>query len=152
MFYNLVLKENINNIPTDLSSYDNVIFAIEEKLNPEEFEILNKADIPICNYKNINYVIKEILKTDTLKLRTNQNISQETLIEILNKMGYKQSNDIIEKNSYQIRGNIVDINCNTPVRVEIEDGKIESIRTFDPQTLLSIKKINSTKIYGNNNP
>ncbi|MCS7243506.1 MAG: DEAD/DEAH box helicase [Candidatus Calescibacterium sp.] len=147
MFYNLVLKENLNKIPTD---YDNIIFIIEEKLNPEELETLNKSDIPICNYKNIDYVIREIIKTDTLTLKVNQNISQETLIQILNRMGYKQSNDTIEKNSYQIRGNIIDINCNTPVRVEIEDDKIESIRTFDPHTLLSIKKINSIKIYGNN--
>lgn len=144
MFYNILLQENP--IP---SSSDNTILIIEEDLNPEELEIINKSqqNLFISDHRNISEIIKKILEVDFLLLKVNQQITQEEILENLNNLGYKQSTDIIEKYSYQVRGNIIDIHSNTPVRIELEDNKIESIRIFNPENLLSIKKVNSAKIY-----
>ena len=60
--------------------------------------------------------------------------------------GYRRSETVIEVGEYAIRGGIIDIfssNYDCPIRIDLIDNKISSIRLFDPLTQISLKKIDS---------
>ena len=59
------------------------------------------------------------------------------------KLGYDIFPYVLEPGNIAIRGSIVDVfpsNLKNPIRVEFFDNEIESIRTFDINTQLSISK------------
>lgn len=155
MFYNLVINnyfENLSNSERNLENLDQIILVIDENLFSDDLEIINRnlldSRLAITNYKNLKNVIR--IYNDFIVLNVGQRINRDELINILDGFGYSCSLDIIQPMSYQIRGSIVDINSSIPVRLEFDDDIIESIRIFDINTLLSLKKLNSVKISSTN--
>tara|TARA_Y100001970_G_scaffold84128_1_gene106212 strand:- start:4314 stop:7295 length:2982 start_codon:yes stop_codon:yes gene_type:complete len=70
---------------------------------------------------------------------------KDTLI-LLEHQGYKRKDLVIEQGQYAVRGSIIDIFLNSnkqPIRIEIFDNNIESIRFFDPVTQISSEKTTS---------
>jgi len=63
--------------------------------------------------------------------------------------GYRRSESAIEVGEYAIRGGIIDIfspNYDFPMRIDLIDNKISSIKLFDPLTQITFKKIDSIVI------
>lgn len=80
---------------------------------------------------------------------TGDEISREETEKSLFELGYKRVIMVEEPGEASIRGNVVDIfppGQPDPVRLEFFGDKIESIRTFDPQTQRSRTKIDRTII------
>ncbi|MBE7027153.1 MAG: transcription-repair coupling factor [Ruminococcaceae bacterium] len=74
----------------------------------------------------------------------------ETLIKKLVVMGYKREDVVEGCGQFSVRGGIVDIfgaDMENPVRIEFFDDEIDSIRTFDVSTQLSIEKIERVRVY-----
>ena len=92
---------------------------------------------------------KNEYKQTIINLSTNQEINQEKLIEDLNRMGYER-NTIVEKTGdMAIRGFVIDVfppSTINPIRIELWGDNIESIREFDLDTQLTIKKRDKIKI------
>ena len=72
----------------------------------------------------------------------------ESFINKLLKTGYRRSSKVMEQGEFCIRGALIDIypmGSKTPFRIDLFDNEVDSIRTFNPSTQMSIDTIN--KIY-----
>ncbi len=79
-------------------------------------------------------------------LKTNQLINRKNFIYGLKNSGYQRKDIVTEMGEYSLRGSIIDIyptGLELPIRIEINNKKIESLRTFNPISQLTIKRINS---------
>ena len=77
-----------------------------------------------------------------------ENLDRNQLIVLLTKSGYKASEIVSERAEFAVRGSVIDIfpsNSNLPLRIDLDDEIIESIRLFDKDSQLSLKKINKYK-------
>ena len=79
-------------------------------------------------------------------LETDQLINRKNFIYGLKNSGYERKDIVTEMGEYSLRGSIIDIyptGLELPIRIEINNKKIESLRTFNPVSQLTIKRINS---------
>ena len=79
-------------------------------------------------------------------LETDQLINRKNFISGLKNSGYERKDIVTEMGEYSLRGSIIDIyptGLELPIRIEINNKKIESLRTFSPVSQLTIKRINS---------
>ena len=79
-------------------------------------------------------------------LKTKAHIDRKNLISGLVESGYERKDIVKEVGEFSLRGSIIDIygtGYDEPIRIEINESKIESLRTFDPTSQITIKKINS---------
>ena len=83
-------------------------------------------------------------------------IGMESVVELdalkvlLADMGYERVGQVEAKGQFAIRGGIVDIfplTDDVPVRIELWDDEIDSIRSFDAQSQRSIEMLDEIKIY-----
>ncbi|MFQ5780148.1 MAG: transcription-repair coupling factor, partial [Nitrospiria bacterium] len=85
---------------------------------------------------------QEIIHTGTAQ-------SMESLIERLYQVGYEVTGGVTQPGELAVRGGIVDLFPPTetsPVRIEFYGDRIESIRTFDPESQKSIRPIDCVEI------
>ena len=79
-------------------------------------------------------------------LETNKNIDRKNLISGLQNSGYERKDIVKEVGEFALRGSIIDIYAagyDEPIRIEISESKIESLRTFDPTSQITTQKIKS---------
>lgn len=99
-------------------------------------------------------VAPSILDQNRINLKINESLDADTMIEVLVEYGFENVDFVYEPGQFSIRGGIIDIfsfGNEWPYRVELFDDEIESIRTFNPITQLSIKNIASLSIVPNIN-
>lgn len=85
---------------------------------------------------------KQRLETNTFKIEKGQEYEIEFLNEFLLEHGFHIVDFVYEPGQFAIRGGIVDIfsySNDLPFRLEFFDTEIETIRTFDPVSQLSVK-------------
>ena len=78
-----------------------------------------------------------------------QNFDTKSYKKSLESVGYRNVDTVYEHGEYTQRGAIFDIfpmGSSSPVRIELFDDEIESLRTFDPETQRSKNKLNELKI------
>ncbi len=79
-----------------------------------------------------------------LVLKEGQNLSIANFREQLQQAGYHCVNKVIEHGEFSLRGAILDLypmGSRQPLRIELFDDTIESLRLFDPDTQRTIEKI-----------
>ena len=99
-------------------------------------------------------VSSELLKANRLDLSVGERFGQEEIIEFLNDFGFSREDFVYEPGQFSIRGGIVDIfsyGNDMPYRVELFDDEVESIRTFNPLTQLSIQTLKKISVIPNIN-
>ena len=87
-------------------------------------------------------MVKTMSQLENIRISEQQNISRDEIIEQLSKFGYKRLPIVGERGEFSVRGGLIDIfptNCELPVRLELLDEKVESLRSFDPQSQRSLK-------------
>jgi len=97
-------------------------------------------------------VSRKELKKHTITLKTNDVISLEDLEEMLQHLNFEKVDFVIEAGQYSIRGGILDVYSfadEHPFRLEFFDTEIESIRTFDINSQLSINTESKISIIPN---
>jgi len=70
---------------------------------------------------------------DSIKLYTHQDQEKEALLKALLKLGYQSSDFVAQEGDFSHRGGIVDIfpsGFEEPIRIELFDNKISTIRSF----------------------
>ncbi|PKM11009.1 MAG: transcription-repair coupling factor [Gammaproteobacteria bacterium HGW-Gammaproteobacteria-3] len=68
----------------------------------------------------------------------------------LESVGYQCVSQVYQHGEFAVRGAVVDLfpmGSKTPFRIELFDEDIESIRTFDPETQLSVAKIDTIQLF-----
>ena len=99
-------------------------------------------------------VSPSVLEETRLNIVVNEKIEVQFLIDILVEYGFSREDFVYEPGQFSIRGDIIDIfsyGNEWPYRIELFDEEVESIRTFDPLTQLSRKKIAKVSIVPNIN-
>ena len=97
-------------------------------------------------------VTKKELEKHTTRINVGDEISIEFLNEVLYDYGFEREDFVISPGQFSIRGGIVDVfsfSNDNPYRLEFFGDEIESIRTFDPVTQLSIKEYKRLAIVPN---
>ncbi len=83
------------------------------------------------------------------RLVREEETSLDELIEKIIASGYVREEPIAGPGQFSLRGGILDIwspDANTPVRVEFFGDTVDSIRSFDPDTQLSLEQLKTTTI------
>ncbi|MCW8940258.1 MAG: transcription-repair coupling factor, partial [Flavobacteriales bacterium] len=97
-------------------------------------------------------ITKKILKKNTLKLKVEEEIPLNNLIEKLNEYQFERVDFVVEPGQFSIRGGIVDVfsfSNENPYRIEFFGDEIASVRSFDPVSQLSIKNYQKVTILPN---
>lgn len=97
-------------------------------------------------------VTRAFLKKNTLRLGINESLSIDFVIDLLMEYNFERVDFVVEPGQFSIRGGIVDVFSFTndrPYRIEFFGDDVESIRTFDPSSQLSIDKLSHITITPN---
>ena len=97
-------------------------------------------------------ITKKELNKNTLKLLVGEGISIDFLNETMFEYGFEYSDFVSEPGQFAIRGGIVDIfsfSNEHPYRIEFFGDEVESIRSFNINTQLSIQEVKKLNIIPN---
>ncbi len=92
------------------------------------------------------------LDDNTLQMKEGEKIPREFLKELLETYKFQLVDFVYEPGQYALRGSIIDIfsySSTHPCRIDFFGDEVESIRTFDPETQLSVDKIKKMTIVPN---
>ncbi len=94
---------------------------------------------------------KAVLAEVALSLNVGQSINQDRLVKALVKQGYHRAGKAMEPGEFALRGSIVDIMppgaSGLGVRVDLFGDDIESIRSYDSLSQLTMGKLDSVSLY-----
>ena len=91
-----------------------------------------------------------MLQERCLAVAAGEILDVDHMKEILTDMGYERMGQVDGMGQFSIRGGIIDIYPLTeelPVRIEMWDDEVDSIRTFDPESQRSVAQLDSVNIY-----
>ena len=83
------------------------------------------------------------IKDSVLKIKAGQEISHDSIVEILSRNGFEKVDFVSAPGQYAIRGSIVDIfsySWNYPYRISFWGNEVEKINIFDCNTQLSMSE------------
>lgn len=111
--------------------------------------IVNNQDKPsyIVTYPlalSEKVINKRSLVENTFIARIGEKLNREFMEEFLQSYGFERTDFVYEAGQYAIRGGIIDIFSyanELPFRIELFGAEIESIRTFNPESQLSVDTI-----------
>ena len=97
-------------------------------------------------------VTKKELDKNTLKVAVGDQISIDFINEVLFEYEFKRVDFITEPGEFSVRGGIIDVfsfSNDFPYRIEFFGNEVESIRSFDVETQLSVEKQRKINIIPN---
>ncbi|PWH83776.1 transcription-repair coupling factor [Algibacter marinivivus] len=97
-------------------------------------------------------VTRKELERHTLKVGVNDSLSIDFVNEMLFEYKFKRVDFVTEPGEFSVRGGIVDVfsfSHDEPYRIEFFGDEVDSIRTFDVETQLSIEQIKKINIIPN---
>ena len=138
-------------------------YQIEETDNANilmRAEVLNhissrKKNLAIISYPDALFekvVTKKELQKNTLLLKIGESISLDFLSETLYEYKFERVDFVSEPGEFSVRGGIVDVfsfSNDYPYRIEFFGDEVESIRTFDIATQLSVTNVVKLQIVPN---
>lgn len=92
---------------------------------------------------------KELWMMNQVHLKVGDEIQLDTFLQKLIQMGYVRTSMVSTPGEFSIRGGIIDIyplTVEQPLRIELFDTEIDSIRYFDIEVQRSLEKINEISI------
>ncbi|MCL9804011.1 transcription-repair coupling factor [Flavobacterium amniphilum] len=97
-------------------------------------------------------VTKKELEKNTLKIAVGDNLSIDFINEVLFEYDFKRVDFITEPGEFSVRGGILDVfsfSNDNPYRIEFFGNEVDSIRTFDVASQLSVEKKSKITIIPN---
>lgn len=97
-------------------------------------------------------VTRKELEQNTLKIAVNDQLSIDFVNEILFEYRFKRTDFVTEPGEFSVRGGILDVfsfSNDEPYRIEFFGDDVDSIRTFDVETQLSLEQIKKISIIPN---
>ena len=93
-----------------------------------------------------------VLAANTLRLDRGGMHDLWEVADQLQELGFEREDFVVEPGQYAVRGGIVDVfsfASDLPYRIEFFDDKIDSLRTYDPVSQLSVKQLDRVDIVPN---
>lgn len=148
-------------LPTDLSvwhfpdwetlPYDN--FSPHEDIISDRLLVLSqlpsmKKGLLVVPITTLLYRItpKAYIAAQNFSLKIGDTFDFETIRKQLVESGYQSVSQVMTHGEFATRGNIIDIfpmGSDSPIRIDLFDNEIETLRLFDPETQRSDEKIAS---------
>ncbi|WP_203256503.1 transcription-repair coupling factor [Hyunsoonleella ulvae] len=97
-------------------------------------------------------VTRKELERSTLKVGVGDSVSIDFVNEVLFEYKFKRVDFVTEPGEFSVRGGIVDVfsfSHDKPYRIEFFGDEVDSIRTFDVETQLSVEQIKKINIIPN---
>ncbi len=159
------LYQYINNYTEKVLLFpmDNFLTSEVLALSPELK--IKRIETMIELSKNNNYIVitnlmgylkylpdKHRFLNGILDLKAGMTFNFNKLVESLVELGYEKETLVEKTGDFAVRGFVIDIypvSMENPVRLEFFDDEIESIRIFDVNTQLSLKKLDQIYVYPN---
>ena len=152
----------------------NVFFFPDSFKKPRAFDVLNQTQIlqrsetisKISMQSGVSVIVTypealfekvvrpEIVQQNLIQVRKGEKLDVDYMIEILVTYGFQRSDFVYEPGQFSVRGGIIDLfsfGNDLPYRIELFDEEVETLRTFDPTTQLSIQQLSELKIVPNLN-
>src|SRR5690606_21415046 len=95
---------------------------------------------------------KRSLKENTFFVKQGEKVDIAFITELLLTYDFEKTDFVYEAGQFAVRGGIIDIYSyanDLPFRLELFGNEIESLRTFDPSTQLSLENVESISIIPN---
>lgn len=92
------------------------------------------------------------LDNNSFIIKTGENISRDFLDELLQEYNFELVDFVYEPGQYAIRGSIIDIfsfSSTLPFRIDFFGDEVESIRSFDIESQLSVEKLKKMSLVPN---
>lgn len=86
---------------------------------------------------------------NSLMVSVGEQIDTNQLRQNLERAGYRCVDTVYEHGEFAVRGSLMDIypmGSDLPYRIDLFDDEIESLRTFDPETQLTIDKVEKIQL------
>lgn len=96
-----------------------------------------------------NVVSPKFFAQATLKVAAGDELDPQQARDQLSAMGYQLQKMVLRPGDFAVRGSIIDIyalNTTDPVRIDLFDTEVDSLRYFDASTQRSIKNIDQVEI------
>jgi transcription-repair coupling factor (superfamily II helicase) len=139
--------------PYALTDIDNAnVLSRAELLNRLNKENLTTLVITYPQALQEKVITKTQLIKNTLQLTLQEKISIEFITDLLFEYNFERVDYVYEPGQYSVRGGIVDIfsfSNDLPFRIEFFGEEVESIRSFDITTQLSVRNYNNINIIPN---
>ncbi len=90
------------------------------------------------------FVPQDYVTRWTVKLAVGDRLEPEAFRDRLSHAGYQHASTVTEHGEYTLRGGLIDVfpmGADAPLRLELFDDEIESIRLFDPETQRTRKPV-----------
>ncbi|MDO5095618.1 MAG: transcription-repair coupling factor [Peptostreptococcaceae bacterium] len=142
-----------------IKSQDIRFYSIEAKNRTQEGKLLSNLFLLIQKNYEIciitaealmkKYIPKEMLESHYISIRTGGRLNKDEFANRLIAMGYAREHKVEGVGMFAIRGGILDVfspAMEHPVRIELFDDEVDSIRSFDIYTQKSIEKFQQIEI------
>lgn len=133
------------NIETMGRANDNARLSVLDKLVSESGVIVTASvDALMCYTAE-----KKRFCDGVIELEAGGSCDIQEIAQRLVSIGYMREDMIEGPGQFALRGGILDIyspNCDTPVRIELWDDEIDSIRSFDAGTQRTVKSIDRARV------
>ncbi|MBI2783247.1 MAG: transcription-repair coupling factor [Gammaproteobacteria bacterium] len=86
---------------------------------------------------------------NTFVFRTGDRVNLDALRRTLEQAGYRAADTVYEHGEFAVRGALIDVfpmGAKQPIRLDLFDDEIESLRTFDPDTQRTIEKMTAIEL------
>ena len=160
-----ILYQYINNYTEKVLIFPMDNFLTSEVLASSPELKIKRIETLIELSKDNNYIVitnlmgylkyiprKDKFIDDILELKKGGIFNFNKLVEKLVELGYKKETLVEKTGDFAVRGFVIDIypvSMKNPLRLEFFAEEIESIRIFDVNTQLSLKKIEQVNIFPN---
>lgn len=97
-------------------------------------------------------VTRKELERNTLKIAVNDQLSIDFVNEVLFEYRFKRTDFVTEPGEFSVRGGILDVfsfSNDEPYRIEFFGDDVDSIRTFDVETQLSLEQVKKVSVIPN---
>lgn len=116
-------------------------------MRPEVLNAINtrKRHFVIVTYADAlseKVVTKQNLVKNTLAIHNGDNLSQDFVNEMMHELEFERVDFVYEPGQFAMRGGIIDVwsfSSEKPYRIELFGEEVDSLRTFDPVTQLSVQ-------------
>ncbi len=138
--------------------------TLENIAKPDTASLLMRTETLLATQRNKYLIVtypealaeaivkKEEIRSKTIELKTGESVDFDFLIEMFEELGLTETDFVFEPGQYAVRGSIIDVfsfSDMNPYRLDFFGDTIESIRIFDTETQLSVKKIEKINIISN---
>jgi transcription-repair coupling factor (superfamily II helicase) len=159
--FDTILPERITHFFPDSfkrpASFEEIIPAQVQQRTDVSAKLVKSSNVShlIITYPEALFekvVSPEIVDKLKIDIKKGESLDVDTMIELLVSYDFKREDYVYEPGQFSIRGGIIDVfnfANEWPYRIELFDEEVESIRTFDPTTQLSIQNIKQLTIIPN---